>query len=100
MGDWFADVAESALLAENRRFAAMLDALPDHLILNNRERILIYVNRATGEAAKSTAGMSQQELLGHRALDVVHDKRFGQYVDDCHKRALGGESITAKRLPS
>ena len=30
IGDWFAAVAESALLAENRRFADMLDAgLPD-----------------------------------------------------------------------
>src|SRR5258705_1142089 len=52
IGDWFAAVAESAPAAENRRFASMLDAIPDHLMLHNPEGALIYVNRATAEVAK------------------------------------------------
>jgi len=35
IGDWFAEVAESSLAAENRRFANMLDAMPDHLMLHD-----------------------------------------------------------------
>jgi PAS domain S-box-containing protein len=98
VGDWMAAVAESALLAENRRFAAMFDAIPDHLLFQNPDRILIYVNRATGDSAKGTAGMDQQEVLGHRVIDIVHDKKFGEYVDDCVTRVAAGESVTEEFL--
>jgi PAS domain S-box-containing protein len=99
VGDWFARVAESALLAENRRFAAMLDAIPDHLLLYGADGLpIIYVNRAVGEGAKAIAGMSREEVLGRRIVDIVHDKKFGQYVEDCLERVAGGESITDEFL--
>jgi PAS domain S-box-containing protein len=95
VGDWFAAVAESALLAENRRFAAMLDAIPDHLLLYNADGLLIiYVNRAVGEGAKDIASMAREGVLGRRIVDIVHDKKFGHYVEDCLKRVAGGDSIT------
>ena len=66
IGDWFAAVAESALTAENRRFANMLDAMPDHLMLHHPDGSLIYSNRDKVEVA----------------------------VDEDIKRVLAGEIIT------
>ena len=95
IGDWFAAVAESALLAENRRFGEMLDAIPDHILLYDADGLLInYVNRAVGEGAKDIAGMTRDEVLGHRIVDIVHDKEFGRYIEDCLKRVVRVESIT------
>ena len=94
VGDWFATVAESALLAENHRFVEMLDAIPDHLLLHNADGVLIYVNRATGEAARFTAGRSPDELLGRRIIDIVLDEKFGRHAEDLIKRVSGGDSIT------
>jgi PAS domain S-box-containing protein len=94
IGDWFAAVAESALAAENRRFADMLDTIPDHLMLHNADGFLIYVNRATGEVAKWAAGLSPEEVLGRRVIDFVRDKAFGRMVDENIKRVLAGELIT------
>ena len=94
IGDWFAAVAESALAAENRRFADMLDAMPDHLMLHNRDGLLIYVNRATAEVARWSAGLTPEEVLGRRVIDFVRDKAFGRMVDDNIKRVLAGELLT------
>ncbi|MCU1278538.1 MAG: multi-sensor signal transduction histidine kinase [bacterium] len=95
VGDWFAAVAESALLGENRRFGAMLDAIPDHLLFYNADGLrIIYVNRAVGDGAKEIAGMSREEVLGHRIVDIVHDQKFGLYVEECLRRVAAGESIT------
>jgi PAS domain S-box-containing protein len=94
IGDWFAAVAESALAAENRRFADMLDVIPDHLMLQNADGFLIYVNRATAEVAKWSAGLSPEEVLGRRVIDFVRDKAFGRMVDENIKRVLAGELIT------
>jgi PAS domain S-box-containing protein len=94
IGDWFAAVAESALAAENRRFADMLDAIPDHLMLHNPDGRLIYVNRATAEVARWSAGLSPEEVLGCRVIDFVRDKGFGRIVDQNIKRVLAGETIT------
>ena len=94
IGDWFAAVAESALSGENRRFADMLDAIPDHLMLHDPNGFLIYVNRATAEVARWAAGLSPEEVLGRRVIDFVHDKAFGREVDENIKRVLAGELIT------
>jgi PAS domain S-box-containing protein len=94
IGDWFGAVSESALAAENRRFADMLDAIPDHLMLHNAEGSLIYVNRATAEVAKWAAGLAPEEVLGRRVIDFVRDKTFGRMVDENIKRVLAGEVLT------
>ena len=87
-------MAESALAAENRRFADMLDTIPDHMMLHDPDGLLIYVNRATAEVARWAAGLSAEEVLGRRVIDFVHDKAFGRMVDDNIKRVLAGEVIT------
>ena len=87
-------VAESALAARNRRFADMLDTIPDHMMLHDPDGLLIYVNRATAEVARWAAGLSAEEVLGRRVIDFVHDKAFGRMVDDNIKRVLAGEVIT------
>jgi PAS domain S-box-containing protein len=94
LGAWFAAVSESALLTENRRFAEMLDAIPDHLLLYEADGLLInYVNRSVGEGAKEVAGMSREEVLGRRIVDIVHDKSFGRYVEDCLERTIAGKTV-------
>jgi PAS domain S-box-containing protein len=92
---WFSAISESALLAENNRFGEMLDAIPDHLLLYQADGFLInYVNKPVGEGAKQIAGMTREEVLGHRIVDIVHDKNFGRYVEDCLRRTVEGELIT------
>jgi PAS domain S-box-containing protein len=98
IGDWFAAVAESALATENRRFADMLDAIPDHLMLHSPDGVLIYVNRATAEVAKWAAGLSPAEVLGRRVVDFVRDKDFSPTVDQNIQRVLAGEHITEEFL--
>src|SRR5580704_2774604 len=92
---WFAAVAESALLAENGRFAEMLDALPDHMLLYDGDGYAVnYVNRAVYEGAVNMTTMSREAFLGRRIVEIVDDKNFGLYVEDCLRRVAGGESIT------
>jgi PAS domain S-box-containing protein len=101
MSEWFSTVAESALTAENRRFADLLDAVPDHMLLQDADGRLIYVNRATAEPAKLSTGLSRDELLGQRLIDFHPDKKFGQHIDELLKRVRNGDSVTEEFiLPS
>ena len=94
IGGWFAAARLSTLLAENRRYAVMLDSLSNHVLLGNAGGAVIYINKATGDTAANTTGLSRDEVLGYRTGDVARDKRFARYVDACIDRAACGESIS------
>ncbi|MCU1281564.1 MAG: multi-sensor signal transduction histidine kinase, partial [bacterium] len=94
ISDWFAAVVQAALAAENRRFADMLDAIPDHLMLHDPEAHLIYVNEATAEVGRWSSGLDPEETLGRRVIDFVRNKKFGQMVYDNVMRVVAGETIT------
>ncbi|MCU1281565.1 MAG: multi-sensor signal transduction histidine kinase [bacterium] len=95
VGTWFGGVAESALLAENRRFAEMLDAIPDHLLSFSADGLrIIYVNRATSEGIKEIALLTRDEVVGRRVVEVVTNEKFDRHLHECLRRVSGGESIT------
>jgi PAS domain S-box-containing protein len=95
LGNWFAAIAHSALLAQNRRFAEMLDAIPDHMLLYDSDLKVNYVNRAVADGAVHTTHVSHPaELLGHRLANLVHDQNWAAYIEDCLRRCAAGESIT------
>src|SRR5262249_32027828 len=61
LADWFAALAERPLREQNRRLGALLDALPDRLVLQDGEGRLVYTNRA---AAGLPLMADREELYG------------------------------------
>jgi PAS domain S-box-containing protein len=100
LADWFAGVTGWALRAENRRFATMLDALPDQIFLKDAGGRFVYVNRAMAETLRAMTGLSRQELIGLDSAEETFPESFKRYIDDLHRRVLAGEFITEEfRLP-
>jgi PAS domain S-box-containing protein len=95
---WFAAVREAMLLAENRRYAALLDSIPNHLLIGNADGASIYVNQKTAATAEHVTGMSHHEVLGRMTDEIALDKNWGEYVGSCVKRAARGEFVSEDYL--
>ena len=96
--DWFAAATESALAAENRRFAALLDAIPARLMLHDREARLIYVNKASADVVRWAGGPPGEDVLGRRLIDFDPDNEFGRMIYDDVRRVVAGEHIAEELL--
>jgi PAS domain S-box-containing protein len=104
LGAWAAALSERALRVENRRFAAMLDALPDQLFIQDAEGRYVYLNRATAEVVRAISGKTGKDLIG---LNILRDLDLGdeihRYLRGLHARVLRGETVTEEfefRLPA
>jgi PAS domain S-box-containing protein len=101
LGEMFGSLSERVLGAENRRFAAMLDALPDHLFLQDPQGHLLYLNQAMAETAGRVTGLPRRELIGFNLRDFKVGDEFRQYADGLRERVLDGEVVKEQfQLPS
>jgi PAS domain S-box-containing protein len=100
LADWFVAMTELALNEQNRRLGALLDAVPDFLVLKDREGRLVYANRSTCDAVRAAIGDPSVELLGKRITDLPLDSRFVRQADADMARALAGENVRSEaRFP-
>ncbi|HVR02901.1 MAG TPA: PAS domain-containing sensor histidine kinase [Polyangia bacterium] len=103
LGAWAAALSERALRVENRRFAAMLDALPDQLFIQDAEGRYVYLNRTTAEVVSAISGKSGKDLIGFNINDLDLGDEIHGYLRGLHARVLRGELITEEfefRLPA
>jgi PAS domain S-box-containing protein len=86
------------LETENRRLVAMLDALDDHVILQDPDSNVLFLNRATEEVARANYGLSRAEMIGRNVMDGSQSQEFKQYVRGLVARASKGETIAEEFL--
>ncbi|MCU1282114.1 MAG: multi-sensor signal transduction histidine kinase, partial [bacterium] len=99
VADWFGGLNDKALREENRRFAAMLDALPDQMMLHDIEGRFVFMNRAAADTAAALSGIPRNQLLGRKVDELVGlPEPFIQYIDAVTARARGGESVKEEFL--
>jgi PAS domain S-box-containing protein len=95
---WFGAAAEAALRDDNRRFTAMLDALPDHLILMDTDGHVLFLNEAVAEYAGKLTGRSREQLPGMSVNDLPQPDSYKQYVRSVIARAGKGETVKEEFL--
>jgi PAS domain S-box-containing protein len=99
LAEWFGAHREIPLRKANRRFAEMLDALPDHVFLVDTAGRKAYINRSARE--HFGAALGTRELLGRTPTDLGLPAELLQAVDAGFARALDGETVSLEaRFPS
>jgi PAS domain S-box-containing protein len=83
-----------SLRAENRRLAAMLDALPDHLMMQDLDARIVFANRSSGEQAGAVLGLPREQIVGHSVLDGPQPPAFKEYALGLVARACRGETFS------
>ncbi|HWU85933.1 MAG TPA: PAS domain-containing sensor histidine kinase [Kofleriaceae bacterium] len=91
---WFGTAVERALRDENRRLVTMLDALPDHVILQDRDARILFANRSAADLASATVGRPREELVGVSVRDGQQPDSFKQFALEIIARACQGEAFT------
>jgi PAS domain S-box-containing protein len=94
--EWFSAMTELALRETNRRFSALLDALPDHVLLNDLDGRLVYMNRAAAASLEELAGRPSQSLIGRTIYDLAVPQRFKAEIARVHERARNGEAVSGE----
>jgi PAS domain S-box-containing protein len=94
VADWFAHAAEQTHTNENRRLVAMMDALPEHLIMQDREARILFVNRASGTFAAGVLKRPVDDVIGYGVMDADQPEEFKTYALGVVTRALAGETFT------
>ncbi len=87
-----------ALREENRRLVAMLDALPDFLLLQDVDGRFLFLNRAAGEAGSAQSGIPREQLVGRKLIDLGFPESFTRYIAEVSERVLKGEAILEEYL--
>jgi len=92
-------LALAARLGEqNRRLAALLDAVPDPLSAVSREGRICYLNRASLEVAHAVSDVPTDEIAGRRWQDLGYPSgSVRQYGEDL-ARASAGATVTTEIL--
>jgi PAS domain S-box-containing protein len=97
LGRWFARRIETVVRAESGRFAAMLDAIPDHLLLTDREGHLVYANHAATQFLSSVTALPPEHLLGQDVTDRLPE-RYRAHSDELFARVHSGDIVTEEFL--
>src|SRR4051812_48298268 len=82
VGDWFAAAAQDALEDQHRQLVGMLDALPDFLILHDRDGHVTFLNHATAEFAGRLLGRSREEMIGLSVADGPQPESYKRHMLD------------------
>jgi PAS domain S-box-containing protein len=96
IGEYFASVSEAALQAQLRLFCAMLDAIPDAVLLTDagpRSQYL-YLNRTVADNVVAMTGLPREELLGKGIFDLPFPRMFIEQIAEAYERSRRGESVT------
>jgi PAS domain S-box-containing protein len=97
LGQWFARRVERVVRAESGRLAAMLDAIPDHLLLTNTEGHLLYANHAAAQFLSALKGLPPAQLLGQDVAERLPD-RYRAQAEGIFARVQRGETVTEEFL--
>jgi PAS domain S-box-containing protein len=90
LGEWFGALTEGTLRERHRRFEALLDALPDHVVLHDPEGKLIYANRSAREDAPA-----------HEGGGALADEFSRRVEEDLVRVRQGDDTVTAEvRFPT
>src|SRR5258706_1948839 len=95
---WLAALAERAQREEKRRLVAMLDALPDVLMLQDTELRILFMNRAAHQVVTTLTGVGGREALGHSVRGFQLPEAFKQYVLSASERVIRGEMVREEFL--
>jgi PAS domain S-box-containing protein len=97
VSEWFGAAIQRTLVAANRRFGAMLDALDDHLLLLDARSNVLFLNLATEQSARENYGRSRDEMVGRHTLEG-EPSQFKSYITELAARASNGETIVEEFL--
>jgi len=86
------------LETENRRLVAMLDALDDHVILQDPDSNVLFLNRAAEKVALANYGLSRADMIGRNAMECAQSQDFKQYARGLVARASKGATIAEEFL--
>jgi PAS domain S-box-containing protein len=95
LSDWFGRLTEYALREENRRQRAMLDAVPDYMVLKSTTGEVLYANRCALEAKKRPIGKAPGEHTGPSLHELPEEFRVSIEAD--FRRVFAGETVTSER---
>jgi PAS domain S-box-containing protein len=95
LSDWFGQLTEYALREENRRHRAMLDAVPDCMVLKSATGEVLYANRSALEAKRRPSGTAPGELNDQSLPEVPEEFRVSVEAD--FRRTFAGETVTSER---
>jgi PAS domain S-box-containing protein len=76
----------------------MLDAMPDNLILQDREARVVFLNRSSTEMASRMLGRPPDQLVGVSVLDALPAGPFRDYIASISKRVAAGETVREEFL--
>jgi PAS domain S-box-containing protein len=96
-------LARAARVTEqNRRLAALLDAVPDPLSAVNREGRLCYLNRASLEVAHAVSGVPMDQIAGKSMQELGYPSAsvHGHGDDDLAKARTGSTITTEVPYPT
>ncbi len=96
--EWFSMVTERALGEEKRRLVAMLDAMPDLLILQDAELRFLFRNRAAQSVATTLTGLPADQVRSLSAGEHHLPAAFNQYLRSVAERANRGETVREEYL--
>jgi len=100
LADWFAAIQELALREDNRRFAALLDAIPDHVALHDPDGRVLYANRAARAHAPG-GPVEAGSFIGRTLTEIGIPESFVRQADADAARALHGETVRSEvQFPS
>jgi PAS domain S-box-containing protein len=94
IGDYFAAATEAALQAQSDRLVAMLDALPDSVILTDPDGRFVHLNRSAAENVSGMSGVPSAQLLGRALLDLPVPESVRWQVAHSNERARRGEAVS------
>jgi PAS domain S-box-containing protein len=92
LSDWFGQLTEYALREENRRHRAMLDAVPDYMVLKSTTGEVVYANRSALEAKRRALGKAPGEHIAHSFHELPEEFRVS--IEAEARRAFAGETVT------
>jgi PAS domain S-box-containing protein len=89
---------DTALRAQNRMLAALLDALQDQVVLVGDAGQLLYANRAAAEALHEATGVAPDEIIGRDARELGLPPDFIRAVEEEQATVRRGVEVTAEVL--
>lgn len=88
VGAWTYGASRQRLLASERRWKTLVDALPDGVVSLSADRVIEEVN----PELERITGLDASELIGREALDPqLTDPEWVPALEDVLERVLGGE---------
>jgi PAS domain S-box-containing protein len=103
IGEYFAAATEAAWRARMHLLGAMLDAIPDSVLLADADPAAhyLYLNRAAASNVATMTGLPPEALLGRSVDEVPLPRSFTEQITETWIRTRRGETVTQEiRVPT